>query len=157
MWLVISKFRVDFDGDGDLDVLSQMQGHEDLSVAWHENTNGLGAFDERRLVANNIRGRSWATADIDANGQMDVLIVSQQPSEWIVWYESRFVGDSNGDGVFDSSDFVAVFQAGEYEDGIEGNSTFSEGDWDGDGEFSSSDLVHAFQTGLYQFATPGPQ
>ena len=148
---------VDFDGDGDLDVLSQMQGHEDLSVAWHENTNGLGAFDERRLVANNIRGRSWATADIDANGQMDVLIVSQQPSEWIVWYESRFVGDSNGDGVFDSSDFVAVFQAGEYEDGIEGNSTFSEGDWDGDGEFSSSDLVHAFQTGLYQFATPGPQ
>ncbi|MCA9213464.1 MAG: lamin tail domain-containing protein, partial [Planctomycetales bacterium] len=42
-------------------------------------------------------------------------------------------GDVNGDGVFDSSDLVAVLQAGEFEDAIDGNSTFAEGDWNGDG------------------------
>ncbi len=58
-------------------------------------------------------------------------------------------GDSNGDGVFDSSDLVSVFQAGEYEDPIVGNSTFEEGDWNGDGDFNSSDLVFVFQLGSY--------
>ena len=59
------------------------------------------------------------------------------------------IGDSNGDGVFDSSDLVAVFAVGEYEDGIPGNSTFEEGDWDGDGDFTTADLVLAFQDGSY--------
>lgn len=59
------------------------------------------------------------------------------------------VGDSNGDGVFDSSDLVAVFAAGEYEDEVAGNSTFEEGDWNGDGDFTSRDLVLAFQAGTY--------
>ncbi|MCA9211874.1 MAG: tandem-95 repeat protein [Planctomycetales bacterium] len=58
-------------------------------------------------------------------------------------------GDSNGDGIFDSSDFVAVFQAGEYEDGIDGNSTFEEGDWNGDGDFNTADFVYVFQIGNY--------
>ncbi|MFC1757192.1 CotH kinase family protein [Planctomycetota bacterium] len=61
----------------------------------------------------------------------------------------RVIGDSNGDGIFDSSDFVAVFIAGEYEDDVENNSTFEEGDWNGDGDFDSSDFVLAFQAGTY--------
>ena len=56
-------------------------------------------------------------------------------------------GDSNMDGVFDSSDLVKVFTAGQYEDGVEGNSHWDTGDWNGDGEFNSSDLVKAFQDG----------
>lgn len=62
------------------------------------------------------------------------------------------VGDANGDGRFDSSDLVAVFTAGEYEDALAGNSTFSEGDWNGDGDFTSSDLVLAFRLGHYAAA-----
>ena len=58
-------------------------------------------------------------------------------------------GDSNHDGVFDSSDLVLVFAAGEYEDAVQMNSTFEEGDWDHDGDFTTSDLVFAFQTGGY--------
>ena len=61
----------------------------------------------------------------------------------------RQVGDSNLDGKFDSSDLVAVFSAGEYEDGIDGNSEWAEGDWNNDGDFDSSDLVLAFQSGNY--------
>ena len=58
-------------------------------------------------------------------------------------------GDSNRDGVFDSSDLVVVFRAAEYEDDIDGNSTFEEGDWNGDGDFNTTDLVFAFQAGTY--------
>lgn len=53
-------------------------------------------------------------------------------------------GDANGDGIFDSNDLVAVLAAGEFEDGIEDNSTFEEGDWNGDGDFTTADLVAAF-------------
>jgi hypothetical protein len=62
-------------------------------------------------------------------------------------------GDANLDRVFDSRDLVQIFQAGEYDDELRGNSTWSEGDWDCDGEFESSDLVRAFQSGAYVAAS----
>ena len=71
------------------------------------------------------------------------------PVDKIAWYEQRVIGDSNDDGIFDSSDLVAVFQAGKYEDGIDDNATFDEGDWDLNGDFDSSDLVAAFRSGHY--------
>ncbi len=58
-------------------------------------------------------------------------------------------GDANRDGIFDSADLLLVFQAGEYEDGIAGNSSFEEGDWDGDGDFTSADLILALRSGGY--------
>ena len=63
-------------------------------------------------------------------------------------------GDANGDGLFNSSDMVAVFQAGEYEDDVANNSTYEEGDWNGDGEFDSQDMVLAFQAGYYELDAP---
>ncbi|MEZ6117509.1 MAG: hypothetical protein R3C28_13185 [Pirellulaceae bacterium] len=45
---------------------------------------------------------------------------------------------------------VTVFVAGEYEDAIEGNSTWATGDWSSNGEFDSADLVLAFQDGGYE-------
>ena len=59
------------------------------------------------------------------------------------------VGDANLDGVFDSSDLVQMFQAGEYENDVAGDSVWADGDFNGDGEFDSSDLVLAFQAGTY--------
>ena len=61
-------------------------------------------------------------------------------------------GDSNGDGVFNSSDLLLAFQAGEYEDDIDGNSTVEEGDWNGDGDFNAADIIFAFQNGSYEFS-----
>ena len=58
-------------------------------------------------------------------------------------------GDANQDGTFDSADLILVFKAGEYEDGIPGNSTWAEGDWNCDGDFTTSDLVAALQDGGY--------
>ncbi|MCA9215850.1 MAG: hypothetical protein KDB27_22445 [Planctomycetales bacterium] len=66
------------------------------------------------------------------------------------WVESEkfantFFGDANLDGEFNSSDLIAVFKVGEYEDGIAGNSGWADGDWNGDGEFDTSDFVIAFK------------
>ena len=57
------------------------------------------------------------------------------------------MGDANHDGHFNSSDIVQIMQAGEYEDGINNNSTWEEGDFDRDGDFTTSDLVLAFSSG----------
>lgn len=62
-------------------------------------------------------------------------------------------GDANLSGQFDSSDLVQVFQFGEYEDDVPGNSTWGEGDWNGDGEFTTGDLVLAFESGGFVAAS----
>jgi hypothetical protein len=64
------------------------------------------------------------------------------------------IGDSNHDAVFNSSDLVKVFAAGEYEDDHAGNSTWEEGDWNRDGDFNSADIVEAMQSGGYEASRP---
>ena len=60
------------------------------------------------------------------------------------------IGDSNGDGAFDTSDLVAVFAAGKYETGE--CAEWAEGDWNRDGVFNSDDFSYAFADG--QFGLP---
>ena len=57
---------------------------------------------------------------------------------------------ARSDRLFNSSDLVHVFGAGEYEDEIAHNSTYDDGDWNQDGEFNSSDLVLVFREGHYE-------
>ena len=84
--------------------------------------------------------------DLDGNKDVEFLLYANDA--W-AWFEIRAVGDSNGDGDFDSSDLATVFQTGKFEDGIPDNATFDDGDWNQDGDFDSSDLVFAFQNGEY--------
>ena len=60
------------------------------------------------------------------------------------------LGDANLDGVFDSNDL----NIREFEDGIDGNSTWADGDFNCDGDFTSADLVIAFETGLFRSVFP---
>ena len=60
------------------------------------------------------------------------------------------IGDSNLDGTFNSTDFVTVFAAGEYEDAFARNSGWAEGDWNCDGDFNTRDLVDAFQAQTFE-------
>jgi hypothetical protein len=59
-------------------------------------------------------------------------------------------GDANLDGLFDTADLLALFQLGEYEDGVPDNSNWFSGDWNEDGEFDSSDLIEALALGWYE-------
>lgn len=93
-----------------------------------------------------VRDSLFFMADDGVHGT-EIWVIPSAQSE-------NIVGDSNHDGRFDSADFVAVFAAGKYEDGIPGNATFEEGDWNGDGDFDSGDMVFAFQAGTYEVEPP---
>ena len=87
-------------------------------------------------------------ASFDLNG--DESVDRQDRVFWIDNLANSYFGDSNLDGEFNASDLTLVFQAGEYEDAIEENSTWATGDWNGDNEFSSDDLVTAFADGGFE-------
>ncbi len=84
--------------------------------------------------------------DINGDGSVNV----SDRDAWVEDVQNTYIGDANLDGEFNSGDFVAVFGAGEYEDGIENNSTWATGDWNGDLEFDSGDFVLAFGRGGYE-------
>ena len=113
-----SAFNNDFNSDGTIDVT-------DINLLLGEVKSG----------ANNT--------SFDVNS--DELVNQADIANYIVSAFNSYVGDSNLDGEFSSSDFVTVFTAGEYEDEIPNNSEWQDGDWNGDGEFSTTDLVFAFQ------------
>lgn len=114
----------DYNGDGFVNVIDiDLQ-----SLAMDVPTPDLGVFDEN------------ADAMVDL-ADRNILVQN---------YANTFFGDSNFDGEFDTKDLVAVFQAGQYEDGVDGNSTWVTGDWNGDGDFGTNDLVLAFQDGGYE-------
>jgi hypothetical protein len=65
-------------------------------------------------------------------------------------------GDSNWDGVFDTADFVQVFQVGDFEDNKPQlpetllNAVWSTGDWTGDKDFTLNDIVYGYDSGGYR-------
>ncbi len=86
--------------------------------------------------------------DVDGNGVVDLA----DRNAWIHNLQMSWVGDSNFDNEFNSGDLVAVFAAGEYENGQMAG--YAEGDWNGDMIFDSSDLVAAFTDGGYELGPP---
>ena len=142
----------DLDNDGDVDVISASRRDDGTTtVAFYENVDGAGTFGPQIVIAPDAyrQFRSVFASDVDTDGDLDVVYASERG---IVWYENLLAhaGDANRDGLFNSSDLVQAFQAGEYEDDVEDNSSWEEGDWNGDGDFDSSDLVEAFKGGQYE-------
>ena len=80
--------------------------------------------------------------DLDGDG----FVTDADRDVWVIDLRKTWFGDADMDGLFSSADFVEVFVIGEYEDDIDGNSTWGEGDWDGDADFTSGDFVRALST-----------
>jgi|21_taG_2_1085346.scaffolds.fasta_scaffold00043_48 hypothetical protein len=89
-WSVVA---MDIDGDGDKDVVSASGLIDEGKVAWYENLDGLGSFGAQNIINPNMNGaRSVYVADIDNDGDMDVLSASTTSRE-LLWYENL---DSQG-------------------------------------------------------------
>lgn len=79
----------DIDGDGDIDAATcsaVYDGSKPTGVAWFEN-NGKGVFTTH-LIAANQASYDTRLADMDADGDLDILIAGQE-SRNVVWFENR--------------------------------------------------------------------
>ncbi len=104
------------------------------------------SLDSHRLGTHELRLTVVATSPQAANPNYEELIR----------YTVAGPGDANLDGLFNRGDLVGVLAAGEYEDGILGNSGWGTGDWDADLEFTSGDLILALQNGGYELGSGEP-
>ncbi|CAM3262994.1 T9SS type A sorting domain-containing protein [Aequorivita lipolytica] len=81
-------YVADLDNDNDMDVLAT--GVETFSgeVVWFENLDGLGSFGGKQTITTEVQSpRSVIAADIDNDGDMDVIGSSQNDNK-IAWYEN---------------------------------------------------------------------
>ena len=106
----------------------------------------FSASDIDSLNAAIRQGWTDSMYDVDSDGNVS----RTDRTFWVTKMARTFFGDSDLNGVFDTTDLVIVFQHGEYEDDVPLNSTWVTGDWDGDGDFQSSDLVLVFQSGGFE-------
>jgi hypothetical protein len=106
----------------------------------------LDAADLDSLTAAILSGSFDSRMDLNNDGALS----SDDRTLWITEIAGTSYGDANLDGMFGTGDLVSVFQAGEFENGVASDSTWSTGDWNGDREFDSSDLVSAFASGRYE-------
>ena len=102
-------------------------------------------------------GKLQFVGSLDPTARLDdgSLTDSTERADYVHNVLGTWIGDSNFDGEFNSTDFVEVFTAGQYEDDLEGNSTWATGDWNGDSEFNSSDFVAAFGDAGYEAGLRG--
>ncbi len=109
--------------------------------------DGNGWLDEADITLLTSATQAGTDPSYDLNG--DGMLDFEDRRVWVEELKYTWFGDTNLNGHFGTGDITAVFQIGEYEDALPGNSTWSEGDWSGDFDFDSSDFVIAFQGGGY--------
>jgi len=82
----VSVHAADVDGDGDLDVLSA--SYLDDRITWYENDGAsFPIFTSHVITTNADSARSVYAADVDGDGDLDVLSASADDDK-IAWYES---------------------------------------------------------------------
>jgi hypothetical protein len=82
----IRVYAADVDGDGDMDVLGAANVADD--IAWWENTNGAGtAWTERTVDASFDGAYDVYAADVDGDGDLDVLGAAAIAND-ITWWEN---------------------------------------------------------------------
>ncbi len=88
---VWSIYSTDIDQDGDNDVIVTRGGAFDGEVVWFENLDGMGLFGSKNIIGTEHQfPRSVLAADIDNDGDMDV-IASSQNDDKIAWYENMTI------------------------------------------------------------------
>ena len=120
-----SVFAADMDGDGDMDIVSA--SFYDDTIAWYENDGNANPTWTAADVATSADGaRSVFAADMDGDGDMDILSASQLDNT-IAWHEN----DGNANPTFAAADIATSADSA--------RSVFA-ADMDGDGDL---DIISA--------------
>jgi hypothetical protein len=115
----ISVFAADMDGDGDMDILSASYG--DNTIAWYENDgNANPTWTAADIATSANRARSVFAADMDGDGDMDILSASYN-DDTIAWYEN----DGNANPTWTAADIATS---------ADGAISVFAADMDGDGD-----------------------
>jgi surface protein len=98
---VASVYAADLDRDGDIDVLSA--SYDDDKIAWYENIDSEGTFGVERIISTAADGaNSVFAADLDGDGDIDVMSASRNDN-MIAWYQnSLLVPQCEGDVQFNA-------------------------------------------------------
>ena len=97
-----SVVAADLNGDGDMDLLVGGGGGAGTEIGWYENTDGKGSFGSLRAIEQDGSGaHSVKAADMDGDGDLDVLVASGTNSGQIGWYEN-----TDGNGAFGSQRLI---------------------------------------------------
>lgn len=83
----------DLDGDGDLDIAAvSFDGNK---IAWHENVNGDGSSWVETVIGTGFTDARWVEcADIDMDGDSDVIATARAGQEVAVWLNDTGLGDT---------------------------------------------------------------
>ncbi len=115
----MSTFAADLDNDGDLDLLGASAVGDE--IAWYENGGQLNAAFTRRIISTSADlARSVHAADLDADGDLDVVSASSNDDK-VAWYEN--------DGAANPSFTLRTISLL-----IDGASSVTTADVDGDGD-----------------------
>jgi hypothetical protein len=96
-------YGADLDGDGDVDLLSS--SFMDDTIAWYENDGGSPPSWTKRSVSTSADGaRSVFAADVDRDGDMDVISASQNNAEVVLHVNDANYPDTDRDGIRDDVD-----------------------------------------------------
>ena len=83
----------DLDGDGDLDIVSG-DGTNGLVTWWQNNLSTAGAWVSADLASTSGIGGAVLTADLDGDGDLDVVQGSSGSAPGVTWYENT-AGDAS--------------------------------------------------------------
>ncbi|MBG44083.1 MAG: hypothetical protein CL530_08945 [Aequorivita sp.] len=109
----------DFDGDGNIDVVSA--NSEAGSITWFKNLDGQGNFSSPRIVAETLSYvQSVYAADLDGDGNMDILS-SSNSNDQATWFKNI-----DGQGTFVEQQTFSI--------DLDGSIVVHADDLDGDGD-----------------------